>query len=179
MYTLYSDKQEEFVCDLQIKNASLKDAFARIIIESNDIALMFPGKIRDGKCYVPIKRLKGLLEENISGKMHLEVVVEDTYFKPWQDTFEIEKHTDVKVNVQEQKKPKKPMVEVKSVKKENNQKISDVASELIFICERVGIDKSNFNKKNFKQVIKEYFKANPEYTKNSKKYINEAISALK
>jgi hypothetical protein len=180
-YKLYLDKAEDFECEVAVKNASLKDAFARIIVEAGDFALMFPGKIKDGKCHVPIKRLKGLLEENSKGKIKLEMVVEDTYFKPWEDNFEVEKHTDIKVNIQEQKLPKKPMVEVKSVKKENAQKMTDVATDIVFICERVGIDKNNIGnrKKDFKQVIKEYFKANPEHIKNSKKFICEAISALK
>src|SRR5271165_3805063 len=109
-YTLYLDKNETFEAAVSVKNASLKDAFARIIVEAGDFSLMFPGKIKDGKCIVPIKRLKGLLEENIKGQMKLEVIVEDTYFSPWKDEFKIEQHTDVKVQIHEQKKPSKPMI---------------------------------------------------------------------
>jgi hypothetical protein len=180
-YKLYLDKAENFECEVAVKNASLKDAFTRIIVESGDLALMFPGKIKDGKCYIPIKKLKGLLEENTTGTMKLEVIVEDTYFSPWKDDFVVEQHTDVKVNIQEQKKPSKPIVEVKSVKKENIQKMSDAASDLVFICERVGINKNTLGKRrnDFKQVVKEYFKANPEHIKNSKKVISEAASALR
>jgi hypothetical protein len=180
MYKLYTDKNEDFECDVNVKNASLKGAFARIIVESVDgFALMFPGKIKDGKCHVPIKKMKGLLEEDAKGKMHLEVVVEDTYFKPWEENFEVEKHTDVKVQIQEQKKPSKPMVEVKTVK--NQPKMSEAASDLMYIFEKVGINKDNLNrrKKDLKQVVKEYFKASPEHLRGSKKFISEAVLALK
>ena len=51
-YKLYLDKSENFECDVSVKNASLREAFARIIIESADISLMFPGYIKNGKCYV-------------------------------------------------------------------------------------------------------------------------------
>lgn len=179
-YKLYTDRNENFECEVNVKNASLKDAFARIIVESADgFSLMFPGRLKDGKCEVPIKKLKGLLEENSKGKMHLEVVVEDTYFKPWEDNFEIEKHTDVKVQIHEQKKPAKPLVEVGAVK--NQPKLSDAASDLVFICERVGITKQNIERKrkDFKQVVKEYLRENPEHLKKAKQYVSEAVAALK
>src|ERR1017187_1903882 len=133
-YQLYLDRAENFECDVTVKNASLKGAFARMIVECGNLALMFPGVLKDGRCYVPIKRLKGLLEENSIGKMHLEVIVEDTYFKPWEDNFQVEQHTAVKVKIQEQKKPSKPMVEVKTVKNQN--KLSDAAADILFICEK-------------------------------------------
>jgi len=178
-YQLYLDKAENFECEVAVKNASLKDAFARMIVETADFSLMFPGILKDGKCQVPIKRLKGLLGENATGKMHLEVIVEDTYFRPWEDNFQVEQHTAVKVRVNEQKKPTKPMVEVKSVK--NTKKLSDAATDLLFICEKVGINKSNLGQKknDFKQVIKEYFKANPANLRNSTQVISEAVNALK
>lgn len=178
MYKLYLDKQEDFQCDVAVKNASLKDAFARVIVEGDDCSLMFKGQIKDGKCNVPIKRLKGLLEENTKGKMHLEVVVEDTYFKPWTSDYIVEEHTSVKVAVKEQSpKSKKPLLEVKV--KENTTDISDAAKHISLVCERFGINKKTLGsrKDDFKQVVKEYFKSNPspEY----QKYIQEAMSALK
>lgn len=179
MYNLYLDKAENFECEVAVKNASLTNAFARMIVECGDFSLMFNGAIKNGKCHVPIKRLKGLLEENSKGKMKLEVIVEDTYFIPWEDNFQVEQHTAVKVRVNEQKKPTKPMVEVKSVK--NASRLSDAATDLLFICEKVGINKSNLGQKknDFKQVIKEYFKANPANLRNSTQVISEAVNALK
>lgn len=100
-YQLYLDKAENFECEVAVKNASLKEAFARMVVECGDLTLMFPGVLKEGKCHVPIRRLKGLLDENSKGKMHLEIIVEDTYFKPWEDNFQVEQHTAVKVQVHE------------------------------------------------------------------------------
>ena len=61
MYKLYTDKQENFECKLQLEGASLKKAFARIILESEDMNLVFKGTIdTNGKCSIPIKKMNGL-----------------------------------------------------------------------------------------------------------------------
>jgi hypothetical protein len=180
MYKLYLDRPETFECSMAVKNADLSNAFARVIVEGTDFSLMFKGQIKDGKCIVPIKRLKGLLQENTTGKMHLEVVCEDTYFSPWEDTFQVDEHTSVKVVVKEQaNKSTKPLLEVKV--KESHQNTDSPVAHLIFICEKFGINKRNFGnrKADFKQIVKEYFRGSPELASNSKKYIQEAVSALK
>jgi hypothetical protein len=178
-YKLYLDKSELFECDVQIKNASLKDAFARIIVESNDLSLMFPGKIKNGKCEVPIRRLKGLLEENSTGNISLEIVVEDTYFSPWKDKFVVDKHKDVKVKINEQKIQQKPSVTVNSVKSPNQN--SPIIADLLYICERMNINKKNFSSKknDFKKILKEYFKINPTYLNESRKSVSDIIRLLK
>jgi len=179
-YKLYLDKSEEFICEVAVKNASLKDAFSRMIIESDGMSFMFEGQLKDGKCTVPIKKLKGLLDENSTGNMFLEIIVEDTYFSPWKDTFIIEQHTGVKVKVQEQKKSSKPVIEVKAINNFQNT-LSDPSKDIIFICERVGINKKNLiiKKNDFKLLLKEYFKENPEFLAGSKLYIKEVTIALK
>ena len=151
-YKLYTDKNETFECDVAVKNASLKDAFARIIVESDDgLNLMFRGELKNGKCVVPIRRVKGLLEESVRGKMHLEVVVEDTYFKPWEDNFEVEEHTQVKVQVKEQATPTKPIISVSAPKKQMEtpkptpKKIErdDRLFEIALVMSKFGINKDN------------------------------------
>lgn len=113
-YKIYTDKAEDFIAEVSVKNASLKNSIARLIVESSDgLSLVFKGSIHDGKCTVPIKRLKGIMEENSHGTIHLEIIVEDVYFKPWESDFIVEEHTSMKVMVQEQKTPAKPIVEVK------------------------------------------------------------------
>jgi hypothetical protein len=113
-YTLYTDKNENFSAEVSVKNASLKNSIARLIVESDNLNLVFKGHIEDGKCIIPIKKLKGVLDENTKGKIHLEIIIEDVYFKPWESDFVVEEHTSMKVVVQEQKQPSsKPMVEVK------------------------------------------------------------------
>lgn len=176
-YTLYTDKNENFECEVAVKNASLKGSMARLVVESSDgLNLVFNGKIENGKCNIPIRRLKGILDENTKGNMFLEVVVEDTYFKPWESDFTIQEHTSVKVTVNEQKQPtNKPIVEVKvpSLSKQvKNQKkginLWVPLSEITKICKKFGIRRSNLTerKNDFQQIIKEYFNANPEFKNN-------------
>lgn len=174
-YKLYTDKQETFECEVSIKNASTKGSIARLVVESlNGPTIVFNGKLEGDKCIIPIKRLKGLLDENDKGNIHLEIIVEDTYFKPWNDTFSVEEHTSVKAIVSEQKHTSnKPIVEVKSpivksnIPRTNNRGINIFVpkKEISTICEMFGIKKNNFKKKHkdFVQILKEYFKVNTEY----------------
>lgn len=180
-YSLYIDRNENFECDLSVKNASLKDARARLVVEGDDVNLMFEGDIRNGRCVVPIRKMKGLLPENTRGKMHLEVIVEDTYFSPWEDQFIVEEHTQVKVQVHEQKK-KKPVMEVSTVQdKPVESKKLTPSQQLTYIFERFGLDKKSIKarKSDFEQIVKEYFTSNPTSVKNSKEYIREALSMLR
>ena len=127
-YKLYTDKQETFECDLYLEGADLKDSSARILVETKDLTLLFPGTIsKDGNCKVPIKKLKGLMSENTTGDIKLEVIAEDTLIEPWQSDFIVDtaKKVTVEVKSQKQKKPqlkesKKPQVKVKSVKNYTN-----------------------------------------------------------
>jgi hypothetical protein len=185
MYTLYTDKTELFECDVSVKNASLKNSVARLVVESDDIDLVFKGKINDGKCTVPIRKLKGILDENSKGNMSLEVIVEDTYFKPWSDSFVVEEHTSIKVAVKEQKQTSnKPILEVKVKNPVSShiQKISVPVQEIVSICKIFEINSKNFktSKRNdFKQLVKEYFKENKEFQKKMNPILNEVVSILK
>ena len=100
MYKLFTDKTEVFECNIKLEGASLKNSQARLIIESEDVNLMFEGTInKDGKCSIPIKKLKGLLEDSTSGQIKLEVIAEDTYFTPWKSEFVVEASRKVTVEV--------------------------------------------------------------------------------
>ena len=69
-YKLYTDKQENFECQIYLEGTSLSKAKARLVVESNNLNLMFNGKIdKDGKCQIPIKKLRGFLEENDRGNI--------------------------------------------------------------------------------------------------------------
>lgn len=181
-YSLYIDRNENFECDIEAKNASLKNAMARLVLKTDDLNLMFEGTIRNGRCIIPISKMKGLLEENTQGKMHLEVIVDDTYFSPWKDRFVVEEHTSVKVQVHEQKK-NKPLMEVTTPKQlsSNTEKIASPEQQIHYLFERFGINKNNFfaRKPDVNQIIREYFMASPELVKNGKKYIRGAVSLLK
>lgn len=178
-YKLYTDKSEVFECDVAVKNATLKNSFARLIIESDDVDLVFKGKIQDGKCTVPIRKLKGLLDESVKGNMHLEIIVEDTYFKPWESDFVVEEHTSIKVQVKEQKtNSDKPILEVKI----KQPSVSKPAKELSFICERFDVTSKNYNnsrKNEFKQIVKGYFEVYTNLKPNLTSILKETVSVLK
>lgn len=186
-YKLFTDKNENFMCEVSVKNASLKGAIARLIAESSDgTNLVFNGKIQDGKCTVPIKKLKGLLEESATGKLSLEVIVEDTYFKPWESSFVVEEHTSVKVKLQENVVTSKPSVQVR-VPSSRKISLHPCTVELFSLCERFKITKKSITtkvlleskKKGFCQLINEYFSANPEYAKSKPSILRQLCLVLK
>ncbi len=45
MYTLYSDKNNIFECDIQLEGASISQAFARDEVEGENLNLVFNGNI--------------------------------------------------------------------------------------------------------------------------------------
>tara|TARA_Y100000310_G_C20604598_1_gene774844 strand:+ start:416 stop:883 length:468 start_codon:yes stop_codon:yes gene_type:complete len=116
MYTLYSDKQNIFECDIQLEGASLTDAVARLIIESDNINLMYNGTITsDGNCRISMPKLKGLVKEG--GNLRLEVIADDMYFNPWKSEYDLKTTKKVTVEVKQQKKA--PIIESKPKVKVN------------------------------------------------------------
>jgi hypothetical protein len=184
-YKLYTDKNESFECEVSVKNASLKNSMARLVVESADGPnFVFNGKIENGKCIVPIHRLKGLLDENARGNMHLEVIVEDTYFKPWSSEFIVEEHTSVKVKVNESKQPTKPSVTVKvpqaSAPKTLKGNLMPIM-ELTNLCKKFGFTKKTLprHKEDFRHLVSEYFRANPEFMPHRKSILGMVRYLLK
>jgi hypothetical protein len=195
-YKLYTDRNENFECEVNVKNASLKGSIARLIVEADNLNLVFKGKIENGKCIVPVRRLRGLIDECCRGNMHLEIIVEDTYFRPWESDYVVEEHTSVKVKVNEQKQPSnRPIVEVNhplsrfldgspKTKPLPKAKVRGInlftpLSEISMICNRFGIRKSNIitKKKNLVQILREYFRSNQEY-KNQQQEIVRRIGTF-
>ena len=181
MYKLYTDKQETFECDLCLEGAELKQSSARLIVESKDLTLMFKGTIDDkGNCKVPIKKLKGLMSENTTGDIKLEVIAEDTLIEPWQSDFVVDTAKKVTVEVKSQKtKPQikestKPQVKVKSVKNYVNP-INEIVNTLIE--NNITIDKVLQNKKKIAPILNNY--ANTiNYQGGTQKFIKEVINKL-
>ena len=113
MYKLFTDKSELFECDIKLQGASLKKSKARLVVETQDYSLMFKGSIsKGGKCEIPIRKLKGLIDEDTTGNIRLEVIAEDTFFTPWESDFEVETSKKVTVEVKTQTL-KKPIIEAK------------------------------------------------------------------
>ena len=190
MYNVFVDKPTTFECEVQVKNATLKNSIVRLILESNNVNLIFNGKIENNRCVIPIKRLKGILDENTIGTAKLEVIVEDTYFSPWKDNFDVTEHTSVKVKMNEQKSSlsNKPSVKVKSpiitnsnITKKSTDEITVPKKEISIICETFGIRKKNLHqkKKELIQILKEYFRINPEYNNHKKTILSEIYTLLR
>ena len=148
MYTLYSDKNNIFECDIQLEGASITQAFARVIVEGNNLNLVFNGDITsEGNCRIEMPKLNMLKE---GGEMKLEIIADDMYFNPWNSDFELKKSksvtvevkqpTDkvikenkatVKVNVPKETKPKSRVGKPKKTLKESNFTKQDLKKLLL------------------------------------------------
>ena len=107
-YPLYKDKAENFSCDIYVEGAKTDETITRLIVESDDWTLMFPGEIKNGKVNIPIRKLN-LFEEGQRGKIKLEVIAEGTVFIPWEDEFKIKLSKKVSISLNENKKPTQPV----------------------------------------------------------------------
>ena len=130
-YTLHTDKTETFECSLALEGASLKNAFARLILEVEGLNVMFNGTINEnGKCSVSIDNLKKIFPKSCEGNMFLEVVADDTYFSPWKDTVELKPSKSLTVEVISAKKeekigPKIMVNEIRGIEKKHPEIVDE------------------------------------------------------
>lgn len=158
MYKLFLDKSETFECSINLEGASLTKSMARILIESDDYNLIFNGTIdSNGHCEIPIRKLKGLLGENTTGNIKLEVIAEDTYFTPWESTYSVDAAKKVTVEVKQQttSKLQKPKVAINETKLSSNIKHIKTLSK-IFIREGIDLDTIPMNKEKIGKIVELY-----------------------
>ena len=183
MYKLFTDKAELFECDIKIEGSSLAKSTARLVVETNDYSLMFNGKISSsGKCEIPIKKLKGLIDESTKGNMRLEVIAEDTYFVPWKSDFEINASKSVTVEVKSQsnkKVIKENKVQVSNVKQQITKKDIDHVANILKLLVRENINMKNLHlKKNrLNKIVATYTKYKP-INENKKSVIKGVLKGL-
>ena len=151
MYTLYSDKKNIFECDIQLEGASLSQAFARVIIEGDDLNLVFNGTItNDGYCKIEMPKLN-VMEGN--GNMKLEVIADDMYFNPWDSSYELKKSKSIKVEVRQPTQDviteTKAKVKVNVV---NEQKVVKPPTKRVVKTKKT-IKESKFTKQDLKQLL--------------------------
>ena len=187
-YILYTDRKENFSCDIALEGAKISDSFARIILETKDVNYVFNGSINvEGKCEIPIRALKGLLDVRDSGNMVLEVVADDTYFRPWESPFMVDAHTKLEVKINEQSQPSKPKIQVSvNTKKVETPKpkkltLSEAKKDMYNILSKNKINKGNFgkNKTKAQKLFTEYFtdkKISNKDTKN--KILKEVVESI-
>jgi len=187
MYKLYTDKTEIFECKVKIDGASLSNSQARLIIESEDLTLLFKGKIdNDGNCKIPIKKLKGLIPESIKGEIKLEVIADDTYFIPWKSDFSVDASKKVVVEVKSQdadliieNTPKVSVTEVKqTLEPEVNTTIKEHIVNLmrLLLREDISIDNIVFKKNKANSIISTYL--NSQQVKLTEPTKNQIIEGL-
>lgn len=130
MYTLYTDKVENFKCSIDLEGASLDDTKVRLVLESGKLNLLFEGEVdSSGNCTIPISKLKSILKEGTEGMMRLEVIAEDTFFSPWEDQFTV--NTNKKVTVEVLSNNQKPIKESKVNVKVDYKKAEEKAPKVI------------------------------------------------
>jgi hypothetical protein len=183
-YKLYTDKQEIFECNIYLEGASLATATSRIIVETKDLKLMFEGTIdKKGNCKVPIKKLHGLLGENTTGTMKLEVIAEDTYFNPWESDFEVDTEKKIKVEVKQQDTigyqnskliNTKPKMIVKEIKQSFNP-VDKIVNE--FHQKGIGVKQIYKAKKKIVPILENYSNK-AGYKRGAKNFIKEVIHKL-
>ena len=180
MYKLFTDKTELFECNISLQGASLKKSKARLVVETQDYSLLFNGSINsNGKCEIPIRKLKGLIDEDTSGNIRLEVIAEDTFFTPWQSDFEVETSRKVTVEVKTQT-TQKPILEAKATVKPQqvtkSEKDHVVNLFKLLIKEDINIDNISYKRNKLNNIVATYLK---EHTvNNTEKVINGVLKVL-
>ena len=182
MYKLFTDKSELFECDIKLEGASLSKSKARLVVETSDYSLLFDGSISsNGKCEIPIRKLKGLIDENTTGNIRLEVIAEDTFFTPWESDFEVDASKKVTVEVKSQT-TKKPIVETKVNVKVKNEKPTITEKQHVInlfkllIKEDINVDNISFKRNELNNIVATYLKENT--VKNTGKVIDGVLKVL-
>ena len=175
MYKLFTDKSELFECDIKLQGASLKKSKARLVVETQDYSLMFNGSIsKGGKCEIPIRKLKGLIDEDTTGNIRLEVIAEDTFFTPWESDFEVETSKKVTVEVKSQT-TKKPIIEAK-VKITNSEQKHVINLLKLLVNENINIKNISYKRNKLNNIVATYLKENT--IKDTEKVINGVLKKL-
>ena len=164
MYKLFTDKSELFECDIKLEGASLSKSSARLVVETQDYSLLFNGDINSsGKCEIPIRKLKGLIDENTTGNIRLEVIAEDTFFTPWESDFEVDASKKVTVEVKSQT-TKKPIVEAKVEVKVKDEKPTITEKDHVInlfkllIKEDINVENISFKRNELNNIVATYLK---------------------
>jgi hypothetical protein len=112
---------------------------------------MVEGKINsNGKGKIVFPKLNNISEDGEVGKMELEVIAEDAYFQPYEETFKVETSKKATVEVLN-KKSLKPKIVVEKITPEK---------ELLNLLKELGITKKTLieNKSRLSKVLYNYYK---------------------
>ena len=168
MYKIFLDQNKIFECDIQIEGADLNKSEVRLLLESEHFAITFKGSIKpDGTVKIPINKLKGILKEDFTGKISLEVIAEDTVFKPWESEYhtDLSKKVEVKINESIFEEDIKPKISFKMKDEVNFKEKIDVSKDLNNISEILIKNKVNYkslfnNPTIFNNLVEKYCRLN-------------------
>lgn len=111
MHFLYTDQNNNFNCQVEIEGADASKSSTRLIIETQEgTNLLFEGTLSsNGECDIPLTNVKKYLKESETGKLKLEVIVEDNIFTPWESNYFVK--ASKKVTVKEVKSTEKQVID--------------------------------------------------------------------
>jgi len=186
MYKLYTDKIENFEAKIVLEGAELKDSKARLVVEADGFDVMFKGTIsKSGVVKVPVKRLKGLIDESTKGTIKLEVIADDTYFTPWESTFMVEASRKVTVEIKSQNRgsineaSKAPQSKVEILSQPTlTEKQHIINLVKMLIKEDINIDNLTIKKNKLNNIIAEYIQENIVTEEQRSPVINKVIKVL-
>ena len=172
MYKLFTDKADTFECDVQVEGTSLNKCKARLIVETPEYSLMFKGNVdSNGKCKVPIKKLRGLINEDSKGQVRLEVIADKTFFSPWESKFEIVATRQVTVEVKSQK-----LGTSQQILEEEKSHVTNLLK--LLILEDINIDNLKFKRNKLNKLIATYTKHRPLLPESKDRVIKGVLDGL-
>tara|TARA_R100001129_G_C5202349_1_gene214182 strand:- start:98 stop:673 length:576 start_codon:yes stop_codon:yes gene_type:complete len=187
MYKLYTDKVENFEAIIKLEGASTSKSTARLVVEADNFSLLFKGSVNsDGKVSIPVKRLKGLLDENTRGKIKLEVIAEDTYFIPWESDFQVDTSKKVTVEIKSQSQEpliesNKPKVQVQVIKERKvtmSEREHVINIVKLLIKENINLKNLTVKKDKLNNIIGEYITDSNITESQKAPVINKVIKVL-
>lgn len=193
MYKLFTDKTELFECTIKLEGAKLTNSKVRLVVESTDLNLLFKGKIdSDGKCKIPITKLRGLLDENTQGNIRLEVIADDTYFSPWETNFTVEAAKKLTVEVKSQQgqllEAQDPKIVVTGIKNmQEPQEILEIPTPIqehvqkifkLLAREEISIKNITYKKDTLNNIVATYLQENTIPKEKSSEIISGIVEKL-
>lgn len=111
------DRPDIFEATVNIEGASSSDAICRLVLETDNLKMLFDGKLSGENCKIRINKLKKYITEGDTGTLKLEVIADDMYFSPWSSKFKAKLSKKVTVEVADNSNIEyaKPKVIVKEV----------------------------------------------------------------
>ena len=158
MYTISLDATKIFECTLKLKGVSTKNSKVNLVIESSDMDIRCRGTISDnGKVNIPIKKLKGILDENTNGKLYLEVIAEDNYFVPFKSEYitEVSKKINIVENITVKNTESPVQIVETSIRGFSTKTMNEHAKRII---KNMSKNKLNIFKSDHRKPVVEYIK---------------------